>query len=197
MTHKVHPACVLRGHTGQVQCVEYLHEHNILVSGDSSGHAHCWNLDTARSQRAELHDANAGIVQLQGLAHNLVVSQGRDGGIKVWKLQGSGVWRAQGSIAGSGYHFCRSRAHSSAAHDIPASSLTNYDPTQHRFLIYDVVNWSTVVSAMHDQKFGLCMCVQLSTHNTPLMFAGCVPLLMNLCSIACFSRRPQRAACMC
>jgi WD40 repeat protein len=174
---RVFPSTVLRGHVGQVQCLEFCNESDGLLSGDSEGYLHVWNVETARSTKTAAHSSNAGVIQVQTLHENLIATQGRDGEVKFWHLaQGGGRLEGAGTVPGSGYHFCkcRARGHECAGNPIPQSSLTTYDSESYTMKLWDMRERKHTLDVVHDKQFGLSMCLQIDAHQTPLLLSGCV-----------------------
>jgi WD40 repeat protein len=170
-----YPATVLRGHVGQVQCLEFCKASGVLVSGDSEGHVRVWDMETARSIKTDAHDCNAGVIQVQEVLDGLVASQGRDGHVKVWHVSQDGSLQATAWLPGSGYHFCKCRAHSNvSSHTLPVPGLTTYDPVGHAFQVWDTATRAIALRVPHSKDYGLSMCCQIDSSNEPILFAGCV-----------------------
>ncbi|GLC48321.1 hypothetical protein PLESTB_000083400 [Pleodorina starrii] len=107
----VDPAHVLRGHASDVQSLAFLSEEH-LYAGDSNGEVRLWDLNSCRTElAARLHDANAGILQLACLpAHGILVSQGRDGCVKLWAVGRTGALDRSQPLCETrteSFNFCR------------------------------------------------------------------------------------------
>ncbi|KAG2435047.1 hypothetical protein HYH02_012044 [Chlamydomonas schloesseri] len=107
----VDPHHVLRGHFGEVQSLSFLSEQR-LFSGDFNGEVHLWDLSSCRAEyTGRLHDTNAGVLHLACLpSYGALVSQGRDGCVKVWALDQTGVPDRPEPLheaATGSFNFCR------------------------------------------------------------------------------------------
>lgn len=180
----VQPVTVLRGHHGEVQCVEFVQPAETLISGDSQGHVRVWDLDTARSVETDAHGSNAGVLQLQCLARDQIASQGRDGEVKIWHLLQSGNLQGAGVMPCNGFHFCKCRAHTSpsasggSAECLPAQALTTYEAELRVFRTWDMRARTVATATPHDKQYGMCMCMQVTTATAaPLLMCGCAPLV--------------------
>jgi WD40 repeat protein len=178
----VQPTTVLRGHHGEVQCVEFAQSSEVLLSGDSEGQVRVWHLDTARSVTTDAHGSNAGVLQLQCLGTGSIASQGRDGEVKFWHLQQSGTLQSAGSLPSNGFHFCKCRAHShpslsgSGAQCVPAQSLTTYEAELRTFCTWDMRSRELAIRTTIDKQYGTSMCVHVDTcTSAPILVCGCAP----------------------
>ncbi|GBF95997.1 guanine nucleotide-binding subunit beta [Raphidocelis subcapitata] len=107
------PAFVLRGHRADVQCLAFSRDGRDLWSGDADGEVRRWDLDERRPSLARrLHGADAGVLQLavaQLPGGEALVTQGRDGVVRCWRVLPDGALPAEPSAAleCGGYNFCR------------------------------------------------------------------------------------------
>ena len=122
---------VLRGHGAEVQCVSFAVVGGLecLLSGDANGDVVGWDLATRRpAWRLGAHPPSSGVLSVEGFVEgasirNLrdepnaptstthLLTQGRDGSLKCWRLGGDGggpigpspVWQ----ITTGSFHFCK------------------------------------------------------------------------------------------
>ncbi|KAK9815640.1 hypothetical protein WJX72_007285 [[Myrmecia] bisecta] len=105
------PEFVLRGHRCDVQVLLFHPAKALLYSGDAGGEVKVWDLQQRRANSTHrLHDVQAGVVCLKILtAQQLLVTQGRDGVIKSWKINSDGAPASEPCqvICTGSYNFCR------------------------------------------------------------------------------------------
>ncbi|KAL0053659.1 hypothetical protein WJX82_009020 [Trebouxia sp. C0006] len=150
------PSSVLREHRTDVQALCCHPKKDLLYSGDADGEAKLWDLTTERalwSQR--LHATHAGITTLHFVTcnHSTLLSQGRDGAIKQWKMSAEGTLSREPLqvIETGSYNFCR---------------MAIYMPEGHDPAVLEIWNLQTgaPMKQLHQTegvKHGMCMAVQL------------------------------------
>ncbi|KAG1667533.1 hypothetical protein FOA52_013723 [Chlamydomonas sp. UWO 241] len=132
------PVAVLRGHSSDVQALQFLCTPgggSLLASGDITGVVRLWSLESLRPVATQqLHDARAGVLCLQHIApqqHDgagcsdgggssgitgtgdggLLLSSGRDGSVRAWALREGGLSERPVFAADTGaFSFCRPHA---------------------------------------------------------------------------------------
>jgi WD40 repeat protein len=174
-TMSLAPETVLRGHTGEVQAVTYANHDACLVSGDASGTVRVWGLDSARSQATLAHAEDAGVTQVCVASDN-VLTQGRDGEVKLWKMHPDGSLSAGRNVLHTRcYHYCKCC--------IPHGNRAGDTLGQHTVAVAGednkgirVVDWRTsrdqlVIAGCPDH--GISMSLDLPDTRQPLLLSGC------------------------
>lgn len=174
----VAPETVLRGHTGEVQCLEFANQDTVLLSGDSFGSVRVWNIESARSQPTHAHSEEAGVTQVCVASGAAVVTQGRDGVVKQWTLGEDGSLSAHHEVLPQGsFHFCKcavprpsQRGMSSLlGHSIVAVAGEDNKGVR-------VVDWRSCeeyMSVLGTEHLGMTMCIDLPDTEQPLILVGC------------------------
>ena len=169
------PQSVLRGHRGEVQCACFVPGRDHLMTGDSEGSVHVWDLATARSAAHAAHGANAGVTQVQAIDASAFVSQGRDGMVQMWQLREDGTMAADRSIANASFHFCRCQVHKALdSASLPSPCLVTYNSEASRAQLWDFDSKAAHTAVPYNKDHGMCMCLQLHTALAPVLFSGCV-----------------------
>ncbi|KAK9821195.1 hypothetical protein WJX74_008738 [Apatococcus lobatus] len=122
------PLFILRGHRKEVQALAFHPGLEILYSGDCQGILKAWKWQQRRSIcSCRLHSAQAGILQLHVLQHRpamayKLLSQGRDGLLKLWLLGPDGALAEapQQVISAGSFNFCRASVLQTRAPTRPA-----------------------------------------------------------------------------
>lgn len=78
----------------------------VLLSGTIDGQIHVWNLKTKRIQSTIHAHSEQSVLWMCPLKHNRVITQGRDGMVKIWKI--GNEWE-EISKYGVGYSFANVR----------------------------------------------------------------------------------------
>jgi WD40 repeat protein len=172
---QAYPETVLRGHRGEVQCVCFQQNGEVLFSGDSEGVVHAWKLATARSTQSETHSSNAGVLQVQTLGHGMLGTQGRDGEVKFWSVRQDGSLDFAGCVPGSGYHFCKFRTqhlHTLSNGSIPSACMVTFDSHAYAFHLWDLRHRKHGMTVVSGQEYGMAMCVQLASLGQPALICG-------------------------
>lgn len=104
------PIGVLRGHKAAATALAF-HGSSLLLSGDLDGELKVWDVVKRRPLiSARVHNPAAGVIGIdasQSLG-NKIISQGRDGTVKVWKLaEGSLSRQPVMTIQTEAYNFCK------------------------------------------------------------------------------------------
>ncbi|MCO5602766.1 hypothetical protein L7F22_056904 [Adiantum nelumboides] len=104
------PLSVLRGHRASVTALAF-QDPSILVSGDSDGELKLWDMARRRPLiSARVHNPAAGVIGIGAgkTLGNKILSQGRDGTMKVWELAEGCLSREPLLVVHTeAYHFCK------------------------------------------------------------------------------------------
>ncbi|KAI5063183.1 hypothetical protein GOP47_0021730 [Adiantum capillus-veneris] len=104
------PVSVLRGHRASVTALAF-HDSSLLVSGDSDGELKLWDMVKRRPHiSARVQTPASGVIGIGAgkTLGNKILSQGRDGTLKVWELAEGRLSREPLLIIDTeAYHFCK------------------------------------------------------------------------------------------
>nr|XP_054749397.1 guanine nucleotide-binding protein subunit beta-like protein 1 [Lytechinus pictus] len=104
------PIFVLRGSNAPVSCVRFAldsssyREH--ILSGCTSGHVTIWDLSTRRCVSSLDGHRGQGILTIEGMNNDQILSHGRDGYVHIWELA-EGRYDIKTSITSATTNFCQ------------------------------------------------------------------------------------------
>lgn len=112
------PDGVLRGHAAEVMTVRFAAgnswcqasspSHPLLLSGDANGEVRLWSLETRRPLATLSAHPDKSVLSVQALADGVVLSQGRDGHVRLWDAKDGGAMRGPLlQVPSQSYNFCQ------------------------------------------------------------------------------------------
>lgn len=124
------PIGVLRGHRAAVTALAF-HGSSLLLSGDLDGELKIWDVVKRRPHiSARVHNPAAGVIGIgasQSLG-NKIMTQGRDGTVKLWELaEGSLSRQPIMTIQTEAYHFCKLSICRPASRAMDASKIESLE----------------------------------------------------------------------
>ncbi|ESO89339.1 hypothetical protein LOTGIDRAFT_105898 [Lottia gigantea] len=166
------PIFILRGSISPVSCLHApAHSLDILYCGNQSGQITVWNLKSRRVTCTIEAHVKSTVLWLQSLNEKELLSQGRDGLIKLWTYENE-RFSVKTSFKCSSQTFC-------------CSALFEFNKIRYLVLpneqqsVIDIVNIknSQLMATLKptDQKYGMCMCVNNSYSSVeakPLLLIG-------------------------
>ncbi|KNA14221.1 hypothetical protein SOVF_109470 isoform A [Spinacia oleracea] len=159
------PIAVLRGHRASVMDVCFHWRKPLLFSGSTDGELRIWDTVQLRTlSSAWVHSAAHGIMCVASdpcLGNGKVLSQGRDGTIKLWDIENGGLSRTPSvTISTNSYHFCKLSLVKNPVNEVKPAETSVQE--QHVDCGGDVD--STVKTAKtveyQPENLGMCMAVQ-------------------------------------
>jgi WD40 repeat protein len=117
------PETVFRGHTAEVMSVSFTAWYDStsglphLLSGSADGEVKLWSLYTRRPIATVAAHSDASVLSVHALARSRVLSQGRDGAVRLWDA-GNGALRGPlFALPSRSYNFCQCAVSPTLQHD--------------------------------------------------------------------------------